>query len=294
MKIYNLLYNLPRHVRDSIKYTLFFIGFIATGTSFLGLSLKDFVPDLYYRILALTIILVLPFVICYLVIQFIFRKSVDIQIRNTSIKICYGDIFSKSTKDNFSEQVLRVIGCDTHFITEIDDKVISKKSLHGQLVLKHGEEKEIKKAVREKAKQLKLEENSDGLYDFPLGTIISYKSSKDGLTYLMLAMTELNDRYEAHSDMAKFVSMLMNMWREISSVHASYDIALPLLGSGILRFDDGPRSNDELLRCLLCSLDNSGVTLKSQVYIVIYNNTHNNVIANLYDYKDVLRTIPRK
>lgn len=291
MKICNRLYNLPRHVRDSIKSTLFFIGFIATVASVLGHSLKDLVPNFYCGILVLIITLVLMFAICYLVILFIFRKSVDIQIRNTSVKICYGDIFSK---DDFSGQVLRIIGCDSHFNTQVDDKVISKKSLHGQLVLKHGDEKEIKKAVREKAKQLQLEKNIDGLYDFPLGTIISYNSSKEGLTYLMLAMTELNDRYEAHSDMAKFVSMLMNMWREISSVHAGYDIAIPLLGSGILRFDDGPRSNDELLRCLLCSLDNSGVTLKSQVYIVIYDNTHNKVVANLYDYKDVLRTIPRK
>lgn len=288
MKIYNILHNLPRHTRDSLKCAAFLTSFIVTVTSFLGHSLKDIEPNLYYRISILVIMLILLFIISRLLIWLISRKAVDIQIRNTSIKICYGDIFSK---DDFSGQVLRVIGCDSHFNTQVDDTVIAKKSLHGQLVLEHGEEKEIKEAVREKAEQLKLEKNSDGLYNFPLGTIIKYNSSKDGLTYLMLAITELNDKNEAHSDMTTFVVMLMNMWREISSVHAGLDIAIPLLGSGILRFDDGPRSNDELLRYLLYSLDSSSVTLKSQVNVVIYNNKD---ITNLYDYKDILRTIPGK
>lgn len=289
MKIINILHNIPRCICDSIKCAFLVTSTIATVTAFLGYSLKDLEINLYYRILMIIAMFIVIFIVTYLIIR-CFYKSLDIQIRNTSIKICNGDIFSK--KDDFSEQILRVIGCDTHFNTQIDDKVISKKSLHGKLVLEHGEEQEIKKAIIEKANELKLKKNSDGLYDFPLGTIIRYDSNKDGLTYLMLAMMDLNDKYEAHSNMATFEAMLINMWKEISSVHAGYDVALPLLGSGISRFDDGSRSDNELLRSLLCTLDISGVTFnKSQVYIVIYNNS---TIANLYEYKDILRTIPRR
>ena len=141
MKIYNILHNLPRHTRDSLKCAAFLTSFIVTVTSFLGHSLKDIEPNLYYRISILVIMLILLFIISRLLIWLISRKAVDIQIRNTSIKICYGDIFSK---DDFSGQVLRVIGCDSHFNTQVDDTVIAKKSLHGQLVLEHGEEKDQK------------------------------------------------------------------------------------------------------------------------------------------------------
>ncbi len=58
----------------------------------------------------------------------------------------------------------------------------------------------------------------------------------------MLAMTELNSRYESHTNMAKYERMLMKMWKEIDRVYASQDIALPLLGAGIARFDDGPKT----------------------------------------------------
>ena len=59
---------------------------------------------------------------------------------------------------------MRVIGCDTHFDTRIDDVVIAKKSLHGQLFLNHGKLEEIEKNIemleqemREAAKNLDFE-----------------------------------------------------------------------------------------------------------------------------------------
>ena len=74
----------------------------------------------------------------------------------------------------------------------MDDVVISKKSLHGKLVLEHGNADEIKKVVEKEAQRQHLSPNNEGLYDFPLGTVIRYDSTKDGNTYLMLAMTELD------------------------------------------------------------------------------------------------------
>ena len=107
----------------------------------------------------------------------------------------------------------------------------------------------------------------------------------------MLAMTELNENYEAHTNMAKFEQMLMKMWREIDRVYASHDIVLPLLGSGISRFDDGPKENESLLGCMLCTLNSSGVTLHSKVSILIYGNVDD---IPLYEFKDIFHSIPRR
>ena len=83
----------------------------------------------------------------------------------------------------------------------------------------------------------------------------------------------------------------MKMWKEISRVYASRDVALPLLGAGISRFDDGPKHRDALLRCMLCTLNSSGISLNANVEIVIYGDVED---IPLYEYKDILHTIPRR
>ena len=104
-------------------------------------------------------------------------------------------------------------------------------------------------------------------------------------------MTELNDRHEAHTNMAQYEQMLMKMWKEIDRVYSMNDIVLPLLGTGIPRFDDGPKDNNSLLRCMLCTLNSSGVSLKSMVKIVIYGNAKN---YKLYEYKDMFNETNRR
>ena len=257
---------------------------ISTILSIIGISLGNIqVLNLCWRVGIVCIAFVVVYILAYVVIGNIFKKSINIVIQQTSVSISCGNIFE------FPE--LRVIGCDTHFDTRADDVIISKKSLHGQLLLEHGNKDEIVAAVEKEARRLRLQKNDDGLYDFPIGTIVRYDSKVDGHTYLMLAMVELNAEYEAHTNMAQFELMLMKMWKEISRVYALNDVALPLLGAGIPRFDDGPKNNEDLLRCILCTLNSSGVTLKSKVKILIYGDIKD---IPLYEYRNMFRTIPRR
>lgn len=117
-------------------------------------------------------------------------------------------------------------------------------------------------------------------------SIVRYDSSVDNQTYLMLAMTELDDNYESHTTMAKYEQMLMHMWKEINRVYASNDIVLPILGEGITRFDDRPKNKDSLLRCMVCTMNASGKTYNSKIRIVIYGNPKD---IPLYELKDVVK-----
>lgn len=222
-------------------------------------------------------------IVAYAAIGKIFKNAVSLSIRQTDVVISCNDIFAA---DGF-----RVIGCDTHFDTRVDDIIIAKKSLHGQLVLEHGKKEDIEKAVEAEAARLGLKKDRDSLYNFPLGTVIRYNSSIDNHTYLLLAMAELNSDYEVHTNMAQYELMLMKMWKEINRVYANNDISLPLLGAGIVRFDDGPKYKDALLRCMLCTLNSSGVTFNSKIEILIYGNSED---IQLYEYKDMFRTISRR
>ena len=276
-KFFNWYNQLSKRTRNSIIISATIIGMISTVLSILGISLCDLKnTNLFIRIGIVIGAFLLLCCIIYVLIGLIYKKSISLTIRNTPVTVVCGNIFET--------EGLRVIGCDTHFDTRIDDIVISKKSLHGQLFLEHGNIEEIKKKIEEEANRRGLQKNSVGLYDFPLGTVIKYDSSVDNNTYLMLATTKLNAQYEAHTNMAEFEHMLMQMWKEISRVYASNDIALPLLGSGIVRFDDGPKENDSLLRCMLCTLNSSGVSFNSKIKIVIFGNNED---IPLYEYKNI-------
>lgn len=274
-KRYNALSN---RFKTSIYIASVLIGLISTIMSILGVSLNDWTHKCW---LSLVIILAAFFgllLFSYWIIGRIFKDSVSLIIRQTPVFISYGDIFDT--------EGFRLVGCDTHFDIRIDDIVISKKSLHGRLVLEHGNAEEIEVAVKNEAQKLHLSANSDGSYNFPLGTIIRYDSSVDQKTYLMLAMTELDENYKSHTNMAKFEQMLMKMWSEIDRVYSSNDVVLPLLGTGISRFDDGPKDKEALLRCMLCTLNSSGVTLNSKVKVIVFDESKD---IPLYEYNNMFK-----
>lgn len=283
-KIYQWYNGLSKRIRDSIIISMAIVGAISTVFSILGISLRNLIhcgPWLSIGIVVAVSLLIL--FATYIIIGAVFRNCINTTIKQTSVSVSCGDIFEATG--------LRVIGCDTHFDTRIDDIVISKKSLHGQFVLEHGNKDEIEAAVANEATRLCLQKNDDGLYDFPIGTIVRYDSKVDGHTYLLLAMSELTAEREAHTDMAKFELMLMKMWKEIDRVYALNDVALPLIGTGISRFDDGPKRKEDILRCMLCTLNSSGVTLKSKVKILIDSKTCN---LPLYEYRSMFQSTLRR
>ena len=281
--LWNWYNSLSYRCRTSISCALSFVGFIATIMTILGVSINNAVNNMLLSFLIIAGCILVISMLIYLAIGLIYKDSVTLMIKKTPISIVCGNIFETSG--------WKVIGCDTYFDTRVDDDVISKKSLHGQLVLNHGRVDEIKAAVEKEAKKRNIKVNSDGRYEFELGTIIKYESTKDNQTYLMLAMTKLNEFHQSHTNMAEFERMLMRMWTEIDRVYNSNEVVLPLLGSGISRFDDGPKSNDDLLRCILCTLNASGVSLKTNVKIVIYGDKRD---MFLYEYKDIFRQIPKQ
>lgn len=283
-RIYSWYTGLPKRVRDSIIISATLVGMISTILSILGISLGDWKESsIWLRIGIVIAVFLMLCIVVYAIIGRVFKNTVNLTIRQTNVSVGCGNIFEADG--------LRVIGCDTHFDTRVDDVIIAKNSLHGQLVLEHGKKEDIEKAVEAEAIRLGLKKNCDGLYNFPLGTVIRYNSSVDNHTYLLLAMAELNAHYEVHTNMAKYELMLMKMWKEINRVYANYNVVLPLLGAGIARFDDGPKYKDALLRCMLCTLNSSGVTFNSKIEILIYGDSED---IQLYEYKDMFHAIQRR
>ena len=282
-KLYAVYSKLSKQFRDSLYMSITAVGVISTVMSILGVSLDEWTNSVWRSIGCVLAGAIIIFVLIYILIGRIFKDEVRLIIRRTPVSISVGDIFETSG--------WKVIGCDNHFDLRVDDVIISQKSLHGQLVLNHASIDELTAVIKSEAEKLEIPCDELGLYTFPLGTIVPYESSVDGEKYLLLAMTELNNRHEVHTNMAQYEQMLMRMWKEVDRVYAMNDIVLPLLGTGIPRFDDGPKENSLLLRCMLCTLNSSGVSLKAKVKIVLYGDTKN---YKLYEYKDMFNETNRR
>ena len=282
---------MTRRLKDSLTIAFEIIGGIATALTILGVSVSTVLPlskvqwfvkiEIYICIVAF-LYGSLVFAI-WTIIGRKYKNLITFQIGRNTVTVKPGDIFKTSG--------WRVIPMDTTFSTVVDDKVISKNSLHGKLVLLHGNADGIKEVVKTEAERRGLKENN-GIYRFPLGAVISYackeKSGQD-VTYLMVAMVALDENWEAHTTMAQYEHTLMEMWKEIGRVYARNDIVLPLMGSGITRFDDDHDNSASLLRCMLCTLNTSKIHLNSKITVVIYDDGNTNL--PLYEYKELFRIV---
>lgn len=280
---------MSNRLKDSLIMAFQIVGGIATVLTILGVSISTVLPlsglHLFLRIVIYIGIAVLVFVSVAYAVWAIkgmkYKDSIAFQVGKNTVTVKSGDIFKTSG--------WRVIPMDTTFSTVVDDKVISKNSLHGKLVLNHGDVDGIKKVVKAEAERRGFQE-INGTYQFSLGTVIPYaceeKNGQDN-TYLMVAMTALNEDWEAHTTMAQYEHTLMEMWKEIGRVYARNDVVLPLMGSGITRFDDGQDDSDLLLRCMLCTLNTSRVRLNSKLTVVLYDGGKTKL--PLYEYKELFR-----
>ncbi|MCI9082634.1 MAG: hypothetical protein HFI70_10100 [Lachnospiraceae bacterium] len=280
---------MTRRLKDSLTIAFEIIGGIATVFTIFGVSVSTVfpLPKVNWVIKIEIYIFIVAFIYAFFVFAIWtiigrkYKDSITFQIGRNTVTVKPGDIFKTSG--------WRVIPMDTTFSIDADDKVISKNSLHGKLVLEHGNADEIKKVVKSEAERRGFQEDN-GIYRFPFGAVIPYVcKEKDGqdASYLMVAMTALNENWEAHTNMAQYEHTLMEMWKEISRVYARNDIVLPLMGSGITRFDDNQDDPGSFLRCMLCTLNTSKLHLNSKITVLIYDDGKTNI--PLYEYKELFR-----
>lgn len=278
-----------RQLKDSLAMAFAVTGGIATLFTIFGVSVSTLLPlpgvHWFLRIGIYAGIVASTYGILVLIIRAVigrkYQDSIAFRVGKNTVTVRTGDIFQTPG--------WRVIPVDTTVSTVVDDKVISKKSLHGKLVLEHGDAEGIRQAVKQEAERRGIREEN-GSCRFPLGAVIPYEhEGKDGgrENYLMVAMIALDENLEAHTTMAQYEQTLMGMWREISRVYARNDIVLPLIGSGITRFDDDQGDPPSLLRCMLCTLNISRIYLNARVTVVIYDDGKTKL--PLYEYKELFR-----
>lgn len=208
--------------------------------------------------LAISIILGIIAVLYYLL-----RRSVTIKGNNYKIVVEYGDIFDK-------DDCKKVINFDECYTTKVGDKPeeINPESICGQFLLKYKDEdfdKVVQYSGKRKAKK-HSECQKQECYD--RGTLIPYKD------YLLLAFAKLDVNGCGYLSREEYMRCLYKMWAEIDIYYSMKSVAIPILGSGITRFNDEMLSQQQLLDMIIASYRLSSHKMKhpAELHIVCKEN----------------------
>ncbi len=262
-------YRIPRTLRNSITLALAIITVASTITGIIGFSIRDVDSKLTWwgSLLILLGLYILLVTVIYIVLKVVQKRPIRFSINGNQGEIRKGNIFSTDG--------MKVIPFNEFYDTKVDDVIISKKSLNGVFIsgyvkdIEHLKERIID--AENEPSSLKSED-INGRKRYPLGRIIPYDE------YLLLAFSHFNANNEAHIDIADYERCLFQMWREIRRTYSGKDVVLPLIGSGITTFDGIlKKDNNDLLKCILCTLRASGVQLNSKITIILTDEVFNSI-----------------
>ena len=267
--------NSPTRWKDSLT-----IGFatLATVQTFLEVSAISFNSIWGEHNWIIKLLLILGLFLLVVFVAFIVKyhrakQGISLKIRNIKVNIRQGDIF-KATG-------WKVIGCNEFFDTTVDDIIIARNTLNGIFIEQHVKDlDDLKNIITNTPDNPKIKRRStrDGRLVYPLGRIVTYKD------FMLLAFTHFNENNEAYLTQKDYEDCLRIMWTEISRTYANIPVFIPLLGSGITRFDDTPyKSNFDLLQCMLFTLRTSGAHINQPVTIFLTKETMQSI--NIYEMK---------
>lgn len=226
----------------------------------------------------LIILLILSYIILW--IKANLSESAKIKINNSVIEVRVGDIFK--------ENELKVIPFNEYFDTQVDNKIISEKTLNGMYVnqifkdvnklnnLMDGDERLKDNFLECNNKRFSGKKNK-----YKLGSIFEHEN------YLLTAFSKFDEDNRAYLGVSDYINFLLNFWNEVDIVYAGRSISIPLLGSGITRFKGYDMiSEQELLELLIWSFKVSRIKFKypSQVSIIIHESTKDKI--NFYKLKE--------
>lgn len=264
--------------KDAISIAAGIVAVVETALAVSGISLHDMIPGQVwwvYLLIVLAVFAVLVASICF-ILACLYREHIELEINGNRIEIVEGDLFAQDGK--------KVIPFNEYFDFDVDDIVISHSSLNGKFIDCHVDDlAELRRGIEsEKSSPLPVYDR-DGRRQYDLGTIKRF-----GEDYLLLAFSHFDEQNQARLTMAEYERCLMNMWQELCRAYAGRPISLPLLGSGITRFDDvRQKSESELLKCMLCTLRSTGCYFSQPISIVLTSEAMSKV--DLYEMKGVSR-----
>lgn len=207
-------------------------------------------------------------------------EQINMKIEGSDVTIKKGDIFKQPD--------FKVIAFNEYFDSQVDDKIISAKSLNGIFITNH-----LDTSVSELDRHIEsypfeddeiIGENSGRKSGkktrFDIGTICVYGE------YLLTAFSKFDDKNRAWLTMPEYLSFLINFWDRVNRVYAQKSVSVPIFGSGITRIKEHKNISDEdLLKIMLWTFRISEMRFKYPAKLTIIIHTGKMDTINLLDIK---------
>lgn len=246
------------------------------------ISIALSIPEKYKSWAFLSILILFAFIYVFLWGKANLLEKMKLSINNSTVTIKVGDIFEESG--------LKVIAFNEYFDTQVDNKIISEKTLNGIYLKSKIEDVNALDELIEQDEHL----NSDGIKidrnntriqgkkdRYKLGTIFQHNE------YLLTAFSKFDNKNRAYLHMNDYINFLLNFWNEVDIVYNGRSIVIPLLGSGLTRFKNYEMITDqELLELLIWSFKISKIkfTYPSTVSIIVHESKKDKI--NFYKLKE--------
>lgn len=199
-----------------------------------------------------------------------------------------GSIVTVKAGDLFQQDGFKVIAFNEYFDTQVDDKIISHKSLNGLYIDNHLSDSisDLDQRIsnftfdEDEILEVNHERNTDKKQKYSLGTIFVNED------YLLTAFSKFDDKNIAFLTMPDYLGFLINFWDKVNRIYAQKSVSVPIFGSGITRIKEHKNISDEdLLKIMLWTFRISEMRFKfpAKLTIVIHNDKIDKI--NLLDIK---------
>lgn len=200
------------------------------------------------------------------------HKEIFRSTTNCVLEVEYGDIFS-------SDAEIRVIPVNCCFDTIVDEKIISKKSLHGMLISQH-----LKKLsyigfcqkLDEKLRQIEsteiVERVTGKANRYPIGTVIELDDGD--ITYYLLALTKLDEDNHASCSVNDYYQAIISLMEYYDRHGQGRTMAVPVIGAGFSRLN---MTEQVLLETLVSTIKMLQAYMRGKIRIVVHSEKKNSV-----------------
>jgi len=264
--------------------TLF--GLVGTAISFF-----DFSSKIRYHIFILFFILCVLFYIFELIRVNKINKLV-LKYDESTIEIKSGDIFSS---EYINDDTIRIFAFNEYFDTKVDNDIISKSSLNGQVINKEVSDiDELDNRILSDTHLKKNEiESNEGRSagkkkKYKLGTIFKYSDNT-----MFTAMTHFDDENRANLTIQEYIRFLINFWDEVNTIYAGKTVVITLLGSGITRLDNNIYTSNQILEIILWTFYLRRIKFKKPAQLIILMNDDTNKGINYYKIRGMFNGLQK-
>lgn len=237
------------------------------------------IPDEYKKSCGVFFILALVGYYFFLWQKYCSLEDIEIKIDGSVVNIKSGDLFK--------QRGYKAIAFNEYYDTQVDDVIISGRSLNGLFITQHLTDNTINDLDEYISKyqfppEDILDENvsrkSGKTQRYRIGSICVYNN------YLLTAFSKFNDQNMAYLTMPDYLGFLIKFWDNVNRVYSQESVSVPIFGSGITRIKEHKNiSDEELLKIMLWTFRISEMRFKypAKLTIVIHKDKIKNI--NLLD-----------